>query len=91
MSDYIRTQVFASEEAIQEIKNLAATARSTPVIAVSSAHGLDSGGFAGDAWRTVNEAIYKHALAGGLPEIQGYYGFDPSSGEFLEPGRTIDE
>ncbi len=85
---YMRTGVFATEAETQEISDLAAAARSTPVMAVSSAHGLDSGGFAGDAWRRVNETIYGHALAHGLPEVEGFYGFDPSNAEFLDVGEA---
>ena len=80
-----RTKVFADDTETQEISELAAVARSTPVIAMSSEHGLESGGFAGDAWRRLNETIYKYALAHELPEIEGFYGLDLSSGEFIAP------
>ena len=88
MAEFVRTEVFATEAEAQEISDLAATAQATPVMAVSSAHGLDRGGFAGDAWRRVNETIYGYALAHGLPEVQGYYGFDPSNAEFLDVGEV---
>ncbi len=83
MSDFDRSGVFASAEEIEEIAALAASARATPVIAMSSAHGLERGGFAGDAWRLVQEAVYRYALAHGLPDIVGFYGFDGANGEFL--------
>ena len=91
MSGIVRTQVFASDAETQEISELAEVARSTPVIAMSSAHGLESGGFAGDAWQRVNETIYAYALVRGLHAIEGFYGLDPSNGEFLAPEGDTDE
>ena len=88
MSGYTRTKVFASDVETQQISDLAAVASTTPVIAVRSAHGLESGGMAGDAWRRVNETIYEYALAHGLPEVEGFYGFDPPTGEFLDVLRS---
>ena len=79
-----RTKVFATNNETKEIADLAEQARTTPVIALSMEHGLDRGGFAGEAWSRVNETIYKYALAHELPEIKGWYGFDPASGEFLD-------
>ncbi len=83
MSDFVRTGVFADKQEIETINELAAYARATPVIALSTAHGMQ-GGFSGDAWDRVNKAIYRCALVHGLPEIKGYYGFDGSNGEFLD-------
>lgn len=79
-----RTKVFATDNETKEITDLAEKARTTPVIALSMAHGLDRGGFSGEAWSQVNETIYEYALAHGLPEIKGWYGFDPTNGEFLD-------
>ena len=88
MPEFVRTGVFATEAETQEISELATAARSTPVMAVSSAHGIEGGGFAGDAWRRVNETIYRYALAHGLPKVEGFYGFDPSNAEFLDVGEA---
>ena len=84
MTDFVRTGVFASKQEIETIQELAEDARNTPVIALTTAHGLDSGGMAGDAWTRVNKAVYSCALIHGLPEIEGYYGFDGINGEFLD-------
>ena len=83
MSDFVRTGVFANEQEIETINELAEDAKNTPVIALSTAHGLNSGGMSGDAWTRVKKAVYSCALIHGLPEIEGYYGFDGSNGEFL--------
>lgn len=79
-----RTKTFATDAETKEIADLAEMARSAPVIALSSSHALDHGGFSGEAWDQVNKTIYKHALAHGLPEIEGWYGFDPTNSEFLD-------
>ena len=83
MSDFVRTGVFADKQEIESINELAAQARVTPVIAFTTEHAME-GGFSGDAWSRVNKEIYRCALAHGLPEITGYYGFDGSNGEFLD-------
>jgi nicotinamidase-related amidase len=79
-----RTEVFATDEETKAIADLVETARDTPIIATSSAHALDHGGFAGDAWTRVHETVYEYALAHGLPEIEGWYGFHLGDGEFIE-------
>ena len=79
-----RTGVFATTEETEEIAKLASEARSTPVIAMSMDHGIEQGGFAGQAWDRVHKTVYEKALAHGLPEIRGYYGFDPENGEFID-------
>ncbi len=79
-----RTKIFATTDQAKEIADLADLARATPVIAMSSAHALEHGGFAGEVRSRVNETIYRYALAQGLPEITGWYGFDPANGEFLD-------
>ena len=77
-----RLNVFADKKETKKILNLMEIAQSTPVIALSKAHG-DQGGFAGQAWTRVKETVYKTALAHGLPEIEGFYGFDPFNSEFI--------
>ncbi len=84
MGEFVRTKVFANDDETEEIEKLAATARTTPVIALSSVHALEQGGFSGDAWKRVHETVYRYALAHDLPEIEGYYGFDSATGEFLK-------
>ncbi len=69
-----RTGVFATVQETQQLKELVALAQNTPVIALSSKHALERGGFAGDAWQTVKETCHAIALKHGLPEIEGFYG-----------------
>ena len=47
-----------------------------------------TGGFAGDARKSMNELIQKTAMAHGLPDVTGYYGYDPSNGEFISAEDT---
>lgn len=79
-----RTGVFATEEEMKEITQLHEQARRTPAIAFSSAHALERGGCAGEAWDDLMRTVHKHALSHGLPEIQGYYGIDGANREFVE-------
>ena len=78
-----RTGVFATPEQAKQIVELAETARTTPCFALSSDHALNHGGFSGDAWSRVHQALNAAALANGLPEITGEYGFDGENREFL--------
>lgn len=78
-----RTGVFATEDEAKEIIELHRVARSTPVIALSVAHGINSGGFAGEVWTRLKQTIHSFALTHGLPEIEGFYGFDGRNNEFL--------
>ena len=81
-----RTGKFLTDEKTKEhILSLAKIAQNTPVIAFSTEHALKEGGLSGQAWNAVHEAIYRAALANGLPEITGYYGLDGGNGEFLRP------
>lgn len=79
----IRTNVFCTEEEAKEIQKAHKEARTTPVIALSVAHGLSTGGFAGEAWTDLRKLIHGCALKHGLPEIKGYYGIDLSNKEFV--------
>ena len=83
MAEFVRTGVFATKAETREISELAATARVTPAIALSSVHALERGGFAGDAWLAVQQRVYEYALVHDLPEVVGFYGFDASNAEFL--------
>ena len=82
----IRTQVFAHAPEIEELKELLARARSTPVIAFSTAHALERGGLSGEAWQALKERCQAIALAHGLEEIPGFYGCDLATGEFVREG-----
>ena len=77
------TGVFASKEETEELRKLATKAQNTPVMALSSEHALKHGGFAGQAWKSMQERCHKLALEHGLPEIQGFYGIT-QDGEFVE-------
>lgn len=72
------TGVKATEPEIAELKELLATALNTPVILIG---GVD---IAGRAWRAVETRTHELAKAHGLPEVQGYYGCDLRTGEFVE-------
>ncbi len=78
-----RLNIFATEEEAKKIKELHKIAQNTPVIALSMAHGLNSGGFAGEAWTELKKYVHECALKHGLPEIEGFYGFDGENNEFV--------
>lgn len=78
-----RLNVFATKEETEKMKKDLIEARNTPVIAMSVKHGIEKGGFAGEAHQRVKEECHKLALAHGLPEIQGFYGMDCETGEFV--------
>ena len=77
------TGVFATDAEVKDLKVLLEAAQTTPVIAMSSAHALGQGGFSGQAWDLVKKAAHAAALAHGLPEIEGYYGCNLTTGEFV--------
>ena len=77
------TGVFATKEEQDRAFDLAANARTTPVMALSIAQGLAGEDFASRAWRNANAFVHKCALDHhGLPEIQGFYGMT-EEGEFV--------
>ena len=78
------TGVFATPEEIEKLKQQYYNAEKTPVIALSVAHGLRTGGFSGEAWTALYKACHRVALDHGLPEIEGYYGCDLETGEFVK-------
>jgi len=78
-----RTGIFATDEEAREIGELHDQAQKTPVIALTMMHGLSTGGFSEEAWTLVKKTVHKYALVHGLPEIEGYYGFDRSNNEFV--------
>ena len=82
-----RTNKFASEEEVEEIKTLHKKAITTPVMAFSTSHAMQ-GGFSGYAWKGLQVRIHEIALSKGLPEIPGYYGIDLESGEFVSQFNT---
>ena len=79
-----RLNIFATEEEMKRIKELHEIAKNTPVIAMSVKHGIEKGGFAGEADTALKTYVHKCALSHGLPEIQGYYGIDGGNKEFLK-------
>lgn len=79
-----RLNVFATEKENEEMKKMLIEARNTPVIAFSSRHALEDGGLAGQAFSRLEKKCHKLALAHGLPEIQGYYGLDCETREFVK-------
>lgn len=79
-----RLDVFASAQELSEVKELHDKARSTPVMAMSVAHGMSTGGFSGEAWDRLKKRVHAMALSHGLPEIPGYYGIDPGNGQFIQ-------
>ena len=78
-----RLNVFATQVEKGECVKLLKVAQNTPVIAFSSKHALEEGGLAGQAWSTLKKYCHKIALSHGLPEIEGFYGIDGETGEFL--------
>jgi hypothetical protein len=85
------TGVFASDEETAECLRLFKVAQQTPVMAIDTAHALNHGGFAGQAWDRVNKTVHGYALAHGLPEFAGYYGMALENGEFLIVGEDTGE
>lgn len=77
-----KTNIFASEEELEELQQLSRAAARTPVIALSSADALSGNDFASQAWRRAQERCHKVALSHGLPEISGFYGLT-REGEFV--------
>jgi len=76
-----RTGVFATMEEIDECLKLSDEASKTPVINFG---GPESPSWSETAWKHCQETLHRYALAHGLPEIQGFYGLDGVTGEFLE-------
>ena len=76
------TGIFATEKEKKLLQKELITAQNTPVIAFSSAHALNQGGLAGQAWQALKEHCHKIAIKHGLPEIEGFYGMD-EKGEFV--------
>lgn len=84
-ADMINTGVRAKETEIEELKDLLSRARNTPVITLSMAQAI-AGGLSGDAQTIMLERCHEIALSHGLPEIEGFYGCDLATGEFLREG-----
>ena len=74
----IRLGKFCTEAQKKELLGLLRTAQSTPVMKLST----NSPSFAETACR--REACHKYALGAGLPEIEGFYGCDLATGEFVK-------
>jgi len=79
-----RLDVYATKCEIAQAKRLLETAQTTPVIAMSMAHGINEGGFAGQAWTRVHDYVAEIAKAHDLPDIEGQYGIDLETGQFLQ-------
>ena len=76
----IRTGVRATESEIEQMGTMLNRAERTPVITFG---GPDAQDWASRAWDEMHRAVHDFALAHGLPEIQGYYGCDLKTGEFV--------
>ena len=85
MSDFTRTGEFLEADQIEEVKEAYQQASTTPVIALSSAQALSGNDMASRAWMRFHRLLYDFALAKGLPEIEGWYGVETTSGEILGP------
>jgi len=71
--DFVRTGVFATTEELNELAAMPTTtiwSGLTPFIPK-------------DPQQEFYERVYTLALAHGLPSVEGFYGVDKSSGEFL--------
>lgn len=77
------TGIKATPEETAKAVELATRASNTPVIALSVAHGIERGGFAGEAWHDAQTYCHAMALKHGLPEIPGFYGMT-KDGEFVQ-------
>ena len=85
-----RTGKMIEGEDLGELRRLLVTAQTTPVMAISMKHGLEEGGFSGQAWTRLHKFIEAKAISAGLPELsEGQYGCDTESGEILDlaPGQ----
>ena len=76
----IKTDKFATPEQIEELKGLLKTANEMPVMKLSMA----SPDFSAGARERMFKQVHKYALETGLPEIEGYYGCDLETGEFVK-------
>ena len=85
MSGYTKTGKFLDADQVTEAKEAYHEASNTPMIALSSAPGLSGNDMASRAWMRFHRLLYDLALATGLPEIEGWYGLDTTSGEILGP------
>ena len=74
-----RSKVRATTKELAEIKKLQAKASKVPVIMTH----LPGGGPASWSHQDLLQHVHKLALKHGLPEQKGFYGLDPSTGEFL--------
>lgn len=78
-----KTAIYATPEEIEALKKGLSRAQNTPAFGLSSAQVLSGNDFASMAWRDVKRACHYAALQHGLPEIEGFYGIDLQTGEFL--------
>ena len=78
------TGVFASTEEIEFLTKKATIARNTPAFGLSSEQVLSGKDFASMAHMDASQACHKIALNHGLPEVNGWYGIDLKTGEFLK-------
>ncbi len=84
-ADFKRTGIFLDEDELKEVVDLMRKAQNTPVMALSMAHGLEKGGFSGEAWTRFHERVDELAIEHGLPAPgEGNYGLDGSTGEILD-------
>ena len=79
-----KTGVFASTEEIEFLTKKATIAQNTPAFGLSSEQVLSGRNFASMAHMDVSQACHKIALSHGLHEVNGWYGIDLKTGEFLK-------
>lgn len=80
-----RTGVFATREETDRLAKMAKEAGETPVIAFSTADGLNGGGASGRSWKRLETELQACAIAHGLNDFTGTYGLDIENCEFLLP------
>lgn len=78
-----RMNLFATPDELQEIVEMVNTARTAPVMALSSAAALSGNDFSSLAWKEARKLIHETAMKHGLPDTPGFYGIDQENGEFL--------
>ncbi len=81
MNNFEQTGVFSTTEEHQEILKAIEVYNSTPYIAFTTKHAM-AGGLKEDEKERVHKLIHSVALSHGLPEINGYYGYNPDTLEF---------
>jgi hypothetical protein len=83
MPSLVGTRVFATDGERNEIGQMLAEAQLTPPITWFD---ILKGKRSHPIWNAIHERTHRAARAHGLPEIEGYYGLDLRTGEFVTEG-----